>query len=134
MSPKRSSSSARRVVLCISTPLRSLWTRPASRRILKCWERVALGKVLLTSLRTSEQVRALQQFLSNQSVQNLHHSGDPAGALQQAYRMLQASIQTNSFVMAYSECFLAIGVILITGSVMIWLCAKAKAGGAAAAH
>jgi hypothetical protein len=93
-----------------------------------------LGKVLLTSLRTSEQVRALQQFLSNQSVQNLHHSGDPAGALQQAYRMLQASIQTNSFVMAYSECFLAIGVILITGSVMIWLCAKAKAGGAAAAH
>jgi MFS transporter, DHA2 family, multidrug resistance protein len=76
----------------------------------------------------------VQQFLSNQSVQNLHHSGDPAGALQQAYRMLQASIQTNSFVMAYSECFLAIGVILITGSVMIWLCAKAKAGGAAAAH
>jgi MFS transporter, DHA2 family, multidrug resistance protein len=76
----------------------------------------------------------VQQFLSNQSVQNLHHSGDPAGALQQAYRMLQASVQTNSFVMAYSECFLAIGVILITGSVMIWLCAKAKAGGAAAAH
>jgi DHA2 family multidrug resistance protein len=41
---------------------------------------------------------------------------------------------TRKFVMAYSECFLAIGVILITGSVMIWLCAKAKAGSAAAAH
>jgi MFS transporter, DHA2 family, multidrug resistance protein len=76
----------------------------------------------------------VQQFLSNQSVQNLQHSGDPAAALQQAYRMLQDLVQTNSFVMAYSECFLAIGVILIIGSAMIWLCTKTKAGGASAAH
>jgi MFS transporter, DHA2 family, multidrug resistance protein len=76
----------------------------------------------------------VQQFLSNQSVQNLQHSGDPAAALQQAYRMLQELVQTNSFVMAYSECFLAIGVILIIGSAMIWLCTKTKAGGASAAH
>jgi MFS transporter, DHA2 family, multidrug resistance protein len=76
----------------------------------------------------------VQQFLSNQSVQNLQHSGDPAGALQQAYRMLQASVQTNSYVMAYSECFLALGIILLVGSVTIWLCKKTKAVGAAAAH
>jgi MFS transporter, DHA2 family, multidrug resistance protein len=76
----------------------------------------------------------VQQFLSNQSVQNLHHSGDPAGALQQAYRMLQAAVQTNSFVMAYNECFLTLGVILLVGSVTIWLCKKTKATGAAAAH
>ena len=76
----------------------------------------------------------VQQFLANQSVQNLQHSGDPAGAMQQAYRMLQASIQTNSYVMAYSECFLALGIILLVGSVTIWLCKKTKAVGAAAAH
>ena len=76
----------------------------------------------------------VQAFLSNQPVQNLQHSGDPAAALQQAYRMLQELVQTNSFVMAYSECFLAIGVILIIGSAMIWLCTKTKAGGASAAH
>ena len=76
----------------------------------------------------------VQQFLSNQSVQNLHHSGDPAGALQQAYRMLQSSVQTNSFVIAYSECFLTLGILLLLGSVSIWLCKKAKAVGAAAAH
>jgi len=76
----------------------------------------------------------VQQFLSNQSVQNLQHSGDPAAALQQAYRMLQASVQTNSYVMAYSECFLALGVILLVGSATIWLCKKTKAGAAAAAH
>src|ERR1700752_5194648 len=76
----------------------------------------------------------VQQFLSNQSVQNLQHSGDPVGALQQAYRMLQASVQTNSFVMAYSECFLALGIILLIGSATIWLCKKTKAVGAAVAH
>ena len=76
----------------------------------------------------------MQQFLANQSAQNLQHSGDPAGALQQAYRMLQELIQTNSFVMAYNECFLALGVILLIGSAAIWLCKKSKAGGAVAAH
>jgi hypothetical protein len=57
-----------------------------------------------------------------------------AAALQQAYRMLQASVQTNSFVMAYSECFLAIAIMLFVGSAAIWLCKKTKAAGAAAAH
>jgi MFS transporter, DHA2 family, multidrug resistance protein len=76
----------------------------------------------------------VQQFLSNQSAQNLQHSGDPVGAMRQAYRMLQEAIQTNSFVMAYSECFLALGVILLMGSVTIWLCKKTKAVGAAGAH
>jgi MFS transporter, DHA2 family, multidrug resistance protein len=76
----------------------------------------------------------VQQFLSNQSAQNLQHSGDPVGAMRQAYRMLQEAIQTNSFVMAYSECFLALGVILLMGSVTIWLCKKTKAAGAAGAH
>jgi hypothetical protein len=78
--------------------------------------------------------RRRQVFLSNQSVQNLKHSGDPVGALQQAYQMLQASVQTNSFVMAYSECFLAIAFMLLIGSATIWLCNKTKATGAAAAH
>jgi MFS transporter, DHA2 family, multidrug resistance protein len=76
----------------------------------------------------------VQQFLSNQSAQNLQHSGDPVGAMRQAYRMLQEAIQTNSFVMAYSECFLALGVILLMGSVTIWLCKKTKAVGAAGTH
>jgi hypothetical protein len=48
--------------------------------------------------------------------------------------MLQALVQTNSFVMAYSECFLAIALMLLIGSAMIWLCTKTKAGGTAAAH
>ena len=92
----------------------------------------------LHDLRIGERVTAyspyVQQFLSNQTPQNLQHSGDPAGALQQAYRMLQESVQLNAFVMAYSECFLALGVILLLGSATIWLYKKTKAVGAAAAH
>jgi MFS transporter, DHA2 family, multidrug resistance protein len=76
----------------------------------------------------------VQQYLSNQSAQKLVHSGDPAGALQQAYRTLQQSIQLNSFVMAYSECFLVLGIILLVGSGAIWLCKKTRATGGAAAH
>jgi MFS transporter, DHA2 family, multidrug resistance protein len=76
----------------------------------------------------------VQQFLANQSAQNLQHSGDPAAALQQAYQMLQELIQTNSFVMAYNECFLALGAILLIGSAVIWLCRKTKAAGSVGAH
>jgi hypothetical protein len=36
--------------------------------------------------------------------------------------------------MAYSECFLALGFILLIGSVTTWLCKKTKASGDAAAH
>jgi hypothetical protein len=36
--------------------------------------------------------------------------------------------------MAYNECFLALGVILLLGSVSIWLCKKTHATGSAAAH
>jgi hypothetical protein len=43
-------------------------------------------------------------------------------------------VPLSAFVMAYSECFLALGVILLIGSAAIWLCKKTKAGGAAAAH
>jgi MFS transporter, DHA2 family, multidrug resistance protein len=76
----------------------------------------------------------VQQFLSDQFIQNMRHSGDPAGAMQKAYQMLQASVHKNSFVMAYSECFLTLGIMLLIGSATIWLCTKTKAGGTSAAH
>src|ERR1700746_2427029 len=37
--------------------------RPASRKILKCWERVDLGKVRLRSLRNLEQIMTNKTFL-----------------------------------------------------------------------
>jgi hypothetical protein len=52
---KRLSISAQRDVLCISTPRRSPRINPASRRALKCWERVDLGMTFSLTCRKFEQ-------------------------------------------------------------------------------
>jgi hypothetical protein len=52
---KRFSTSEQRDVFCISTPRRSPRIKPASRRALKCRERVDLGMVLSLTFRKFEQ-------------------------------------------------------------------------------
>ena len=52
---KRLLSSAQREVLCISTPRRWLWIRPASRRALKWRERVDLGIFFRLTFKKLEQ-------------------------------------------------------------------------------
>jgi uncharacterized membrane protein len=52
-----------------------------------------------------------------------------------AYKSLQAAVQVSSFVMAFSECFLLVGSVLLAGSLVVWFCRKTKAaGGAPAGH
>jgi hypothetical protein len=36
--------------------------------------------------------------------------------------------------MAFSECFLVVGSVLLAGSLVIWFCRKTKAGGASGGH
>jgi MFS transporter, DHA2 family, multidrug resistance protein len=76
----------------------------------------------------------VQQFLSSQTQHHFQNSGDPSGAMQQAYRILQMSVQKSAFVMAFSECFLMIGVLLFIGSIAIWFCKRTKATGGGGAH
>jgi MFS transporter, DHA2 family, multidrug resistance protein len=66
----------------------------------------------------------VQGFLRAQTSQNLQHGGDPHLAMMQAYKTLQAAVQGPSFVMAFSECFLMIGSLLVAGSILIWFCRK----------
>jgi MFS transporter, DHA2 family, multidrug resistance protein len=66
----------------------------------------------------------VQGFLRTQTGQNLQHGGDPHLAMMRAYKMLQATVQAPSFVMAFSECFLVIGSLLLAGSILIWFCRK----------
>jgi MFS transporter, DHA2 family, multidrug resistance protein len=75
----------------------------------------------------------VQNFLRMQTSQNLHHGGDPHLAMMRAYKMLQSAIQEPSFVIAFSECFLVIGSLLLAGSVLVWFCRKPNpsAGGEA---
>jgi hypothetical protein len=44
--------------------------------------------------------------------------------MMRACKMLQSAIQEPSLVMAFSECFLVIGSLLLAGSVLIWFCRK----------
>ena len=76
----------------------------------------------------------VQDYLSAQSAQNLRQSGDPVAAMQEAYRMLQSTIQKASFVLAFSDCFLVIGAVLLAGSILVWFCRKTDPGAAGEAH
>jgi DHA2 family multidrug resistance protein len=74
----------------------------------------------------------VQNFVSKQSAQSLQQNADPHAALLHAYKLLQMSVHKASFVLAFSECFLAIGVVLSLGSFLVWFCRPVRAGSTAA--
>jgi hypothetical protein len=55
-------------------------------------------------------------------------------AMKRAYKSLQSAVQLSSFVMAFSECFLIVGSVLLAGSLVVWFCHKAKAGAGGGGH
>ncbi|MBV9672943.1 MAG: DHA2 family efflux MFS transporter permease subunit [Verrucomicrobia bacterium] len=75
----------------------------------------------------------VQDFLNSQAAYFVKQGGDPVLAMQRAYKALQGDVQASSFVMAFSECFLVIAFVILSGSAAIWLCRKAKPAGEAAA-
>jgi DHA2 family multidrug resistance protein len=75
----------------------------------------------------------VQSFLNSQEAQFTRQGADPVTALKRAYKTLQSAIQLSSFVMAFSECFLVMAIVILSGSVTIWFCRKAKSAGDAAA-
>jgi MFS transporter, DHA2 family, multidrug resistance protein len=70
----------------------------------------------------------VQNFLNSQAAHYDQQGGDPVLAMKRAYKALQSTVQLSSFVMAFSECFLVVGSVLLAGSLVIWFCKKAKAG------
>jgi MFS transporter, DHA2 family, multidrug resistance protein len=77
----------------------------------------------------------VQRFLNAQLAQFDRQGGDPVLAMKRAYKALQSAVQLSSLVMAFSECFLVVGSVLLAGSLIIWFCRKPKpAGGAPAGH
>ena len=77
----------------------------------------------------------VQSFLNTKAAQFEKQGGDPVLAMKRAYKALQSAVQLSSFVMAFNECFLVVGSILLVGSVVVLFCRKAKpAGDAPAGH
>jgi hypothetical protein len=75
----------------------------------------------------------VQSFLNSQAAQFTRQGADPVAALKRAYKTLRGAVQLSSFVMAFSECFLVMAIVILSGSVAIWFCRKAKSTGDAAA-
>src|ERR1700693_6317067 len=70
----------------------------------------------------------VQNFLNSQAAHYDQQGGDPVLAMKRAYKALQSTVQLSSFVMAFSECFLVVGSVLLAGSLVVWFCKKAKVG------
>lgn len=68
----------------------------------------------------------VQNYLSSQAAQFTRQGGDPVMAVKRALKSLQGTVQLASYVMAFSECFLMIGFVLLAGSVVIWFCKKSE--------
>jgi MFS transporter, DHA2 family, multidrug resistance protein len=75
----------------------------------------------------------VQRFINSQVAQFERQGGDPVLAMRRVYKTLQSAVQLSSFVMAFSECFLVVGIVLLAGSMTIWLCRKTKSAGEAPA-
>jgi MFS transporter, DHA2 family, multidrug resistance protein len=75
----------------------------------------------------------VQRFINSQVAQFERQGGDPVLAMKRVYKTLQSAVQLSSFVMAFSECFLVVGIVLLAGSMTIWLCRKTKSAGEAPA-
>ena len=59
---------------------------------------------------------------------------DSATALKQGYGAINGIVQRESFIMAFNDAFLVVGVGLLLASVLIWFCKKAHARPGVAAH
>jgi MFS transporter, DHA2 family, multidrug resistance protein len=85
--------------------------------------------------RVTGYITYVQDFLNVQAAENLRRTGDSVAAMQQAYKTLQSLVQKSSFVIAFSECFLIIGIVLLIGSPIVLLCSKTRtASDAAGGH
>jgi MFS transporter, DHA2 family, multidrug resistance protein len=69
----------------------------------------------------------VQNFIARQTTQSLLQNSDPHAATMKAYKLLQSSIQKASFVLAFCECFLVLGLVLLVGSFLVWFCRPIRA-------
>ena len=59
---------------------------------------------------------------------------DSVTATHQAYAQIKNVVRDNAYIMAFSDAFLVVGVALLIGAVIVWLCHHAKPVAGAAVH
>jgi DHA2 family multidrug resistance protein len=87
----------------------------------------------LHSARIGESVslfsNATHERLDQLSAGFVLHSGDAAGAQQQAVAVLDRLVRRESYVMAYNDCFFILGCVLLVSIAAIWLADRVVAQG-----
>ena len=77
---------------------------------------------------------ALQNMLRGATAALRARGGSEAGATQQAYALVQATIGRQATMLAYVDCFWFLGVAILIMVPMVFLMKKSKPGGAIAVH
>jgi len=84
--------------------------------------------VSLLNLATQNRIQALVSHFTSLGF-------DPSLANSQAYQAIQNVVRRESFIFAFNDCFLFIGVSLLAGGALVWLCKPPEKGaGKPSAH
>ena len=59
---------------------------------------------------------------------------DTVTATQQAYAQIENIVRNNAYIMAFNDAFLVLGISLLVGAALVWLCRHTKPVPGAAAH
>jgi MFS transporter, DHA2 family, multidrug resistance protein len=62
------------------------------------------------------------------------HGASPAGARQQAYALIQGTVQKQALMLSYIDCFWFLGVAILCMIPAVFLMKKSKPGGGMAVH
>ena len=77
---------------------------------------------------------AVQGRLQSIQAQFIGKGFDATTAMNQAYGVIKRSVRREAEIMAFNDAFLLVGISLLVGAVIVWLCKKPQPGAAAAAH
>jgi MFS transporter, DHA2 family, multidrug resistance protein len=77
---------------------------------------------------------ALRAMIQGASSAMRAHGASAAGATQQAYALLQATVERQATMLAYIDCFWFLGVAILLMVPMVFLIKKSKPGGGMAVH
>jgi DHA2 family multidrug resistance protein len=77
---------------------------------------------------------ALQDMIRGASRAMMAHGASASGATQQAYALIQGTVQRQATMLAYIDCFWFLGVAILVMIPMVFLMKKSRPGGGIAVH
>jgi DHA2 family multidrug resistance protein len=77
---------------------------------------------------------ALQDMIRGASRAMMAHGASASGATQQAYALIQGTMQRQATMLAYIDCFWFLGVAILVMIPMVFLMKKSRPGGGIAVH